>query len=488
MKKRFVLIFTIFINLFVLTVTVNAATPEEVYQHNLNIYDSQLTDPAALEFYKLPSKDGSIKSDADEIIELADSITQNISGDYAKTKAIHDWAANNIYYDRDALNDMNYENTDALSVLKTKRSMCAGYANLTVALLRAAGIPAKYVDGFSLVVDGKYLTDEFYDLSNNKINHAWCEAFVDGRWNIIDITWDSKNVYENGTYTKSPCEDKYFDISLKDISANHKYRNYSFDFREFDLSGLTSITIPDSITNIKVYEFADCVNLKSIIIHDGVINIGIAAFQNCTSLTDITIPDSVRIIDNGARYNCINLTNITMPENIKWVTDLFEYYIEADENIDIDIDEIKYIGSSAFKNCVSLTNIKLPDGIIVIEKSIFENCVSLTDITIPDSVQFIRDTVFEGCDLNNLTIYGEAGSYAKKYAEDNGIKFVALNLPLPDEIPTTLEVSEISEVTVSIEEVEGSFGGIRWLLIICPIVGLIPVGVIIGKNRRCSLL
>ncbi|MCL1857635.1 MAG: leucine-rich repeat protein [Oscillospiraceae bacterium] len=406
MKKKFSgVIVVIFIVAIMLYITVSAANEEEVYLHNLKIYESQPTDPAALEFYKLPSRNDDIKSDAGEIADLAKLITANIPDDYEKIKAIHDWVANNIYFDYDASVSKDYEDTSALSVLELKRNVCEGYAKLTVALLRSAGIPAKYIDGFALGVHGIEQTDVFYDLNNDEINHAWCEAFADNRWIIMDPTWDSLNKYINGEFKKSPCADKYFDISLKDISGNHKYKDYLFDFRLFDLSGYTSITVPESITVIGDLAFNNCVDLENIIMHNGITRIGVLAFQNCINLTDITIPGSVETIESRTFKNCTGLTNIIIP------------------------DSVTNIGKQAFESCVSLTSVKIPDGVTVIESGLFSNCanlkyapihggitniessafqdcVSLTSVKIPESVTSIENNVFNNCtNLKNIILH-----------------------------------------------------------------------------------
>ena len=285
-------IIIIFMLFSILQITSLAKTTDEIYQNNLKIYNSQPTDPDVLAFYKLPSRDDSINNDTKEIIDLTNSITKGISSNYNKIKAIHDWVVNNIYYDYDAYQSGNYGDTSDLNTLKTKRSVCDGYINLTVALLRAAGIPAKCIFG-SAIPGG---------------DHRWCEAFTDGRWIIIDTTWDSWNRYENGKYTQSENRNKYFDISLRDISADHIYKDYSFTLGSFDLTSFTSIKIPDCITSIGYWEFKNCINLTNITIPDSITSIGEFAFYNCSNLTNITIPDSVASIGDWAFSGCPNLT------------------------------------------------------------------------------------------------------------------------------------------------------------------------------------
>ena len=75
--------------------------------------------------------------------------------------------------------------------------------------------------------------------------------------------------------------------------------------------GLTSIVIPDGVTRIENSIFADCSGLASITIPNRVEDIGISAFMNCTGLTSITIPDSVEHIESSAFMNCTNLASVT---------------------------------------------------------------------------------------------------------------------------------------------------------------------------------
>jgi len=98
-------------------------------------------------------------------------------------------------------------------------------------------------------------------------------------------------------------------------------------------SGLTSITIPDSVTSIGQQAFYNCSGLTSVTIGNGVTSIGSEAFYNCRGLTSITIPDSVTRIGQQAFYNCSGLTSITIP------------------------DSVTSIGYGAFYNCSGLTRI-----------------------------------------------------------------------------------------------------------------------------------
>ena len=82
--------------------------------------------------------------------------------------------------------------------------------------------------------------------------------------------------------------------------------------------GLTSVTIPDSVTSIGSYAFRNCDGLTSVTIGNGVTSIGSSAFYGCTGLTSITIPDSVASIGDYAFRYCSGLTSVTFEETTGW--------------------------------------------------------------------------------------------------------------------------------------------------------------------------
>lgn len=201
--------------------------PYPYYDHNMAVVNNKRTDEKALAYYRQPSSD--IQSDNQEIIDLANSITAGITNDYDKAVAIHDWVCNNIYYDWDSYLSKNYTgiDTSALGTLHSKRSVCDGYSNLTAALLRAAGVPAKKISGFALGVSSDYWPEN-YD-PNKDTNHAWNEFWANGRWVILDTTWDSDNVWRNGGVEKNTGLRgyHYFDINVGLLSADHVIKDYN---------------------------------------------------------------------------------------------------------------------------------------------------------------------------------------------------------------------------------------------------------------------
>ena len=196
-----------------------------------------------------------------------------------------------------------------------------------------------------------------------------------------------------------------------------------------DNTTITSVTIPDSVTEIGSNAFAGCTNLTSVnyagdwsnlTIQSGnpavqdaaneqlfdfkftpdntavivtnykckgtaadvtipsrykgkpVTAIGHAAFFN-SAVTSVTIPDSVTSIDDNAFGFCSQLTNISIPNSVT------------------------YIGFSAFAHCTSLKSITLPSSLSSISEALFSGCSQLTTIHIPVSVTSIGNNAFADC-------------------------------------------------------------------------------------------
>ena len=80
--------------------------------------------------------------------------------------------------------------------------------------------------------------------------------------------------------------------------------------RAFAYSDIASITISNSLTDIKTGTFYCCNNLVSIDIPESVITIGEDAFRECRSLTSVVIPNSVTSIGKSAFSYCKKLSKI----------------------------------------------------------------------------------------------------------------------------------------------------------------------------------
>lgn len=191
-----------------------------VYNSNKTLYEKDRSISDALK------STASIQSTNSIVKRLAEQITENCSTDYEKLTAIHDWICENIYYNADSVNAASTPPYSSVEVLDTRKAVCLGFSTLSAAFCRSVGIPCNVVGGYALGVgsDTEW-TDE--TAATDYQNHAWNEAYVDGRWIIFDTTWDCKNKIENGKAVRyDDISHIYFDANLDTFSSNHKIIEY----------------------------------------------------------------------------------------------------------------------------------------------------------------------------------------------------------------------------------------------------------------------
>ena len=178
----------------------------------------------------------------------------------------------------------------------------------------------------------------------------------------------------------------------------------------FGCTSLTSVTIPNSVTNIGNKAFYNCKSLTSITIPNNVTSIGDETFYDCESLTNVIIGNSVISIGYNAFVNCKSLTSVTFGKNLTSISFGAFQFCTSLTSVTIP-NSVTSIGESAFYNCTSLTNIAIPNSVTIIDDSAFENCTILTSViignsvTIPNSVTSIGYSAFYKCiSLTSVTI------------------------------------------------------------------------------------
>ena len=158
-----------------------------------------------------------------------------------------------------------------------------------------------------------------------------------------------------------------------------------------------NLNIPNNVTSIGSYSFSFCGKLTGITIPNSVTSIGNDAFRDCTRLVNITIGDSVSNIDSSAFLNTAWYDN--QPDGLVYAGKVaYKYKGTMPENTSISLkrDTIS-INNSAFVNCNGLERIMIPDSVTTIGDEAFRGCTSLSIIMIPDSVTTIGNFAFSGC-------------------------------------------------------------------------------------------
>ena len=187
------------------------------------------------------------------------------------------------------------------------------------------------------------------------------------------------------------------------IQGEHQYTVTALEAYVFQgCTGLTSVVIPNTVSNIPVFAFLGCTGLTSFVVSEGLASIGNNAFQGCTSLTSLTFPDEVTSIGQGAFNECTGLTSVTFGAGLT------------------------SIGNNAFQNCSGLTSVTIPAGVTSIGVDVFKGCTGLTSIVVDaentyyDSrdncnaiIQTDLNRLIQGC---NTTVIPNTVTYIENYA------------------------------------------------------------------------
>ncbi len=183
-----------------------------------------------------------------------------------------------------------------------------------------------------------------------------------------------------------------------------------------------------------------------------VTKIGDGAFYGCNGLTSVTIPNSISIIGTSA-FQCCGLTSITIPNSISVIgTRAFR---ECNSLISVVIpNSVLELGISAFSWCSGLTSVTLPNSKSKIESGLFSGCINLTSVTIPDSVTEIGDYAFERCGLTSITIpskVSKIGPYA--FIDCNSLTAVYYVVDEPIDCPNIFDPKAYDNATLYTTEI-----------------------------------
>lgn len=129
------------------------------------------------------------------VSELADLLSQVTLTDAEKARAIYVWLAHNIRYDVDGFYNGDYGDESPQSVLKTRKAVCSGYANLYQALARQMDLKTVIVSGYAKGIG--YLTGNL-----QRPNHAWNAVKIGDGWYLVDATWGAGYVKGNTFHQK----------------------------------------------------------------------------------------------------------------------------------------------------------------------------------------------------------------------------------------------------------------------------------------------
>lgn len=228
------------------------------------------------------------------------------------------------------------------------------------------------IEGF--VVDPN---NEYYDSRDN------CNAIVRTYSNKLEIGC------KNSTIPNTI-------VSIEEDAFNH-------------VRGLSSITIPSSVTSIGGWSFW-FTGLTSINIPSTVTSIGTNPFAGCADLTSITVESGNTNYDSRNDCNAIVRTNAdelisgcqntVIPNDVTRIGDNAFYFISTLAGELVIPEQITSIGGYAYEGCSGLTgSLVIPNTVLEVGESAFAYCTGFDGkLVLSESLTTIPDWAFEECD------------------------------------------------------------------------------------------
>ena len=308
-------------------------------------------------------------------------------------------------------------------------------------------VPASSVDAYkSDATWSSYASDIVADTTvpSNQIHYTSTDGNVVTPYDAMDFGANIvSNTYSNGKGVIT------FDGKVTKIG--------DYAFYQYGNPTLSSLRMPDSVTEIGYYSFSNCENLTSITLSNSLTYIGYAF--SYSGITEITIPDSVTYVADHLFSFCDDLKAIygkfASTDNRCLVVDgvlnsfapsgLTSYSIPSG---------ITTIGNYAFYDCKNLTSVTIPSSVTAIGHSAF-GYTSLSSVTLPSSLQSIGEDAFRYCNITTInipssvtTIEGNPFAYCTKLATFSGQYATSDNNALIYNNILTSVASDVTQYTV----------------------------------------
>lgn len=162
---------------------------------------------------------------------------------------------------------------------------------------------------------------------------------------------------------------------------------------------LTKVTLSASIDTLPDYCFAYCRVLTDVTIGNNIRHIANSVFTG-TAISTLTVPDSVTDIGEYAFSSMTELTSLTVGSG---VTVFGQYAVSSNPKLETvtfaENSSLRTLGDYCFYENIVLKTVALPEGTQKIGTCCFAQCASLESVTLPASIETIAGGAFNGSKL-----------------------------------------------------------------------------------------
>lgn len=296
-----------------------------------------------------------------------------------------------------------------------------------------------------------------------------CTALRSVTWNARNCTLDADE--DGDVFTP------FYELGITEFTFGNKVEAIPEALCQ-DLSQLTSLTLPESVTSVGSFAFSGCTGLTEPLfnkhlfafmpvaysgaydIPEGIETIAGGAFYECKDLTAVTIPASVKTIKKNA-FRGTGLTSVTIPETVQSLDYGLTFYecnslttvywnarnCTLEENKDggysppfyndssitafIFDERIESLPAAVCAGLNSITTIHIPNNTKSIGDYAFSRCTSLSSVHLPAKTSQVGYNAFYGCESLTEPLYNGfvfaflPTSYTGAYTIPSGIETIA---------------------------------------------------------------
>lgn len=189
---------------------------------------------------------------------------------------------------------------------------------------------------------------------------------------------------------------------------------------------ITKVVIPEGVEKIGSYAFANLTALTEIVLPSTLTAIEYGAFYGCTSLEKITFSgeNNLKIINQNAFEKC----GLTGTLNLESVCIISDYAFAGNDQLEgiVTGDALISIGSYAFGGCKKLENVTITAGRVKYGTYAFTGCKALKEFTV-NSVVLPEGMFYECENMEKVTLGAEVAGIGAFAFRDTGISEIIVN-------------------------------------------------------------
>ena len=373
-----------------------------------------------------------------KVSTILGNLSLNGKSDYEKIKAIYEYVCKNVTYAQSAVDGTYAPDSpeynraySAYGALCCGEATCQGFSTAIYRLMLEAGIDCRLIagddHGWNIVaLDGKYyLVDATWDSDHWRATgeFAW---FLKGSASFRDNGHREWNFYTSDDYAKynipeldysaptygpaeviasGSCGDMGDNVvwnltgdGTLTLTGTGKTGDYAWLYSPWQgyTGYIKKLVIGEGITGIGNYLFYNCTALTQIQFPATLTSIGVSSFACCDGLTELTLPNNITKLDKEAFAMCFNLKKITLSKGVEEIPDSLLLNCVRLEEVNLG-NNVKKIGVKAFAGCSKLKGITFPSSLTSIDNAAFTGAFdpeAKVKLVIPKNVTYIGNDCF----------------------------------------------------------------------------------------------